>query len=75
VTYEGAYADVMKKIFSRGGLLIELEELNKKSESNLKFIEMEIANPEKKNEVVFINSFRLKKESHKNDIELKFGKS
>jgi len=75
VTYEGAYADIMKKIFSRGALLIELEELNKKSESNLKFIEMEIANREKKNEVVFINSFRLKKESHKSDIELRFGKS
>jgi hypothetical protein len=74
VTYEGVYADVMKRVFSRGALLIELEELNKNSESNLKLIEMEINNPEKRNEVTTFNYFRLKKELGTNGIESKYGR-
>lgn len=54
VTYEGVNAELMQKLFGRGAYLIELEEMNKKSESNLKFIEAEINNPEKLSEVTFL---------------------
>eukprot|EP00826_Nyctotherus_ovalis_P063514 TRINITY_DN9316_c0_g2_i1.p2 TRINITY_DN9316_c0_g2~~TRINITY_DN9316_c0_g2_i1.p2 ORF type:complete len:125 (-),score=30.67 TRINITY_DN9316_c0_g2_i1:190-564(-) len=43
----------MKKVFGRGALLIELEELSKKSANNIDFIEKELANPDKLAEVIF----------------------